>query len=328
MGSFGQDFSQGLALGSSIYNNAQRESRQDQEQQWKGEDRQRETDERAQLDELGKMMGKWEQGDFSPAIAKANSSGMFGPDRYAAGARMGDDGNIYGQVYHSKDPVNSMQEVNLGKAQDLKNQMVMAHAPPRVLATLGVTQATKQADPEYQQRVQSGALGIQEQRLKVGAMPEKIAQDQAQGRASLDHTIAGTNATNQTVAHQALMSPEQLRAAKAKADSDEWAAKNPQANRVMGTETTYVDDNTSRSRKLYAGDPALQSPPTALAGPQAAQPAQSAAPTSQAAPTGPQGSAAPQQKKLDAAKVKEFLLKAQGDMDKARAMARSEGWSF
>lgn len=40
----------------------------------------------------------------------------------------------------------------------------------------------------------------------------------------------------------------------------------------------------------------------------------------------PQGQ--PQAKKLDAATAKQYLQKAGGDVNKAREMARAEGWSF
>ena len=287
MSSFGQDFASGMALGSSMYNNAQRMRQQDQEMQWRTEDRQRETDERKQLDELGKMMGKWEQGDFSPAIARANSSGMFGPNRFAAGARLGEDGSLYASVYDNKDPVNSLQEIKLGSAQDLKNQMVMAHAPPRILATIGVTQAQKQTDPVYQQQMQAGALGNKKLKAEVDNLPAKQAADLAHINASA--------ATNQNTQHQALMGPAQLRAAQANATHAEWVAQHPYSKIPAAGEIIYMDKDGNEVReKLYPGDPRLarsaQAP--ALAGPQgqgaaqppAAAPAQPQTPPSQGSP--------------------------------------------
>lgn len=320
----------GLASGIQLGNSIQRNQAMQQEQDWKAEDRKREKDERNQLDTLGKVMSKIDQGDLNPAIAQANSSGTFGPDRYASGARIGEDGHVYANVYNNNDPVNSMEEVKLGKLQDIKNQVFMANAPPSVVAKLSVAQAQRSMDPTYQQQAQSGALDIQRKQAELGYLPQKQALDLAQGQAGLAHSAVSTAATQQSMQQQALTSQDQLRKAKADADHAEWVANNPRLNvPAVGSYNREDKDGNVVIEKLFPGDPRLQSSATGLAGPQGAPAQQPIAPTSPAAPAAQPAAPQQQQKKtLNSDTIKQYLLKAGGDTKKARAMAESEGWSF
>ena len=316
----------GLSSGIQLGNSIQRNQAMQQEQEWKAEDRQRETDERKQLDELGKVMTAVEKGDLSPAVASANSSGQFGPDRFAAGARVGEDGFVYANVYNNKDPINSMEEVKLGKLPDIKNQVFMAHAPSSVVAKLALAQAQKQSDPAYQQQMQAGTLDIQRKQAELGYLPQKQALDLAQGQAGLAHSAVSTAATQQSMQQQALMGPAKLRETEAEAALKERQAANPYANRVVRKKIIDEEGNVRTIENEFADGQATQS--TALAGPApGAAPAQQ--PTAPAAPTANPAAPQQQQKKtLNSDTIKQYLLRAGGDTKKARAMAESDGWSF
>ena len=305
----------GLASGVQIYNYAQKAQDNRQDREWKAEDRQRESDERKQLDEAGKIFGKWEQGDYSPAVAKANSSGMFGPDRFATGARRGEDGNIYATLYDSKNPVDSLQEVNLGKEGDLKNQMVMSNLPPSVLAKVAAAQAQKQSDPAYQQQLRSGELGIKKQEFEVNNQPTNQAVQTARDYAALNHSVTATTAQQQETAQKALTNPLEQRRLDAQTQHAEWLAKNPNANQVLEKQVTG-EDGTQIITYRRAGDP-----PTALAGQNAgaapaAQPAQSAQQPTQAAQPAAK-SAAPT---VDAKTYYQGLVQRGVSRDQAKAL--------
>uniref|UniRef100_I2PZY5 Uncharacterized protein n=1 Tax=Desulfovibrio sp. U5L TaxID=596152 RepID=I2PZY5_9BACT len=269
MGSFGQDFTQGLALGVNLYDNAQREKRQDQEQQWKTEDRKRDEQDRQDALKFGNVVGKAMDGDFNPAVADANMRGAFGPNRYASGTSVDDKGNVFAHVYDaSGDPssaVSSMEKIPMGTVEDVKRKIFFAHAPEKLLAQIGANMMTKQTDPEVQQNILGKNLENRQKALNLEWAPKKFDMEQARGNADLAHSAAATANLNQNTQNTALLGPYQVAGAKFEAKIKENQAASPNFGLKPAGYVYRAEGSDEIKIPIYdPNDPRLQ--PTALAG--------------------------------------------------------------
>lgn len=265
MGSFGEDFAQGMALGSNMYSNAQRLKDNEQDRQWKAEDRSREDQDRKDDRAFGNVWGKAMNGDFSPAVAMANMKGSFGEGKFASGYSIDDKGVVFAHVYpgggDAATAVNSMEKIPMGTVENVQKNIFNQYAPDRIKALV----AAKMMDPTAQQQVQGGALDLERKRRELGFLPQKQQLELAQGLAGIDHTRSSTASINQGMEQSALTAPAKARALNAEAALKETEAADPYHGRKPTGRVITNEDGTSVVTYLYPGDPVPQ--PTAMAGP-------------------------------------------------------------
>lgn len=314
---FAEAFTNGIRAGSALAGTWSDINARDKMTQWRQEDRDREEDDRKQLQALGAVMGKVDQGDFTPAIALANSKGMFGENKFAAGARLDDKGNVVAQVYDTTNPVWSMSDVPLGSIKDVRNQLVIANMPQRYLGQAIAQQQAKYMDPMQQAQLQGAQADAATKTARAQyAAPAALAGLHAE-QAKVGLIGAQTGATNAQAGRTAALTGPEVAKTRAEADLMRARANAPVNGRPVATITSDgPEDSTIRENIYDPNDPRLQrNRPAAVLDMPPASTAGKA--------TGQTG-----KKQLDAATARAYLQKAGGDKQKARAMALRDGYTF
>lgn len=254
---FSESFTNGIKAGSALAGTWSDINTRDRLLQWKQEDRDQEQEDRKQFQALGAVMGKIDQGDYSPAIALVNSKGMLGENKFLSGVKVDGEGNVIGTVYDTTDPVWSTSEVPLGPLKDVRNQLVMANMPQRYLGQIYAQQQAKYMDPAAQAQLQGMQADAQAKAVKAGVAPQQAQLGLAKGQADIAHTNAQTDFTRANTAKTQALTPAEASKAQAEADLMRAKASNPTWGRPLGTATTDEYGTVIR-RNLYPGDPALQ----------------------------------------------------------------------
>lgn len=240
MDDFASSFSQGMALGASMFNNSQRIKNNREDHEWQQNERARQDEERSQWDKVGKVFSALEQGNYAPAIAHINSSGQLGQDQYAAGARVDDKGHLYVTTYNSNDPVNSVSETNFGKVTDVKNQLLMTMAPPSFVAKMQAQMAQQSMSPMQQAQLRAANAG-------ASLAETHAALAGPQGQSQIDHSNASTAALNQKRQQEAMLFPIEQQKAQGEAALAAWKGQNPRAVSGKGPLATIERDGSDGS---------------------------------------------------------------------------------